>query len=79
MCADAVSRATERQELLHTFGECYREALRAGRDLDRAMRAAIDAERRYAGALRGLEDAARACSAAGIELAGRALDRRRAA
>ncbi|MDQ6772755.1 MAG: hypothetical protein M3024_07175 [Candidatus Dormibacteraeota bacterium] len=60
------------------LGERYREALRAGRDLDRAMSAAIAAELRYAAALRELEEAAPACGAPGIELAGRALGEMRA-
>ncbi len=70
---------TDRQELLHAFDERYREALRARRDLDLGMKSLHAAERRYAGALRRLEEAARACDATDIDLAGRALGQRRAA
>ncbi|MDQ6771647.1 MAG: hypothetical protein M3024_01450 [Candidatus Dormibacteraeota bacterium] len=70
---------TERQELLHEFGERYRAALRAGRDLDRAMDSIHAAELSYAVALRELDGATRACAAAGVEIAQRALGQWRAA
>ncbi|MDQ6771396.1 MAG: hypothetical protein M3024_00150 [Candidatus Dormibacteraeota bacterium] len=79
MSADGVSCASERQALLHEFGERYREALRAGRDLDLAMESIHAAELRYAGALRELDEATRACAAAGVEIAQRALGSWRAA